>query len=201
MELEKKYKIDSNFIGIFDNFFPDEICQKFINYFEYCKINKMTYERDDKHWRDDEAVSMMGLDSSVRKGVEEITIRYEIGPFIRLFYDQIYPLYQDRFPQLKDNGQTGIMDFKIQKTIPSQGYHIWHTENTTREYALRFLTWTYYLNDIEEGGETEFLYQSVRVKPKKNRFVLWPAGMTHVNRGNPPLKENKYILTGWVEWK
>jgi len=57
-----------------------------------------------------------------------------------------------------------------------------------------------YLNDVEEGGETEFLYVKRRVSAKKGRFVLWPAGFTHTHRGNPPLSGEKYIMTGWVEF-
>ena len=57
-----------------------------------------------------------------------------------------------------------------------------------------------YLNTVEEGGETEFLYQSVRFKPVKNTLLIWPAGYTHTHRGNPPLSNEKYIVTGWVEW-
>ena len=54
-----------------------------------------------------------------------------------------------------------------------------------------------YLNDVDEGGETEFLYQSMRVQPKKGRVVIWPAGFTHTHRGNPPLAGEKYIATAW----
>ena len=53
-----------------------------------------------------------------------------------------------------------------------------------------------YLNDVEEGGETEFLYQRKKLKPTKNRAVIWPGSYTHLHRGNPPM-ETKYILTGW----
>lgn len=61
----------------------------------------------------------------------------------------------------------------------------------------RMVTALAYLNDVEEGGETEFLYQSLRIKPKKGMGVIWPGGYTHLHRGNPPLKGVKYILTGW----
>ena len=54
-----------------------------------------------------------------------------------------------------------------------------------------------YLNTIEDGGETEFLYQGKRVKAEQGKLLIWPAGFTHVHRGNPPLKESKYILTSW----
>jgi hypothetical protein len=56
-----------------------------------------------------------------------------------------------------------------------------------------------YLNDVEDGGETEFLYYHKRIKPKQGTLILFPAGYTHTHRGNPPLKGSKYILTGWVE--
>ncbi|MDB4343231.1 2OG-Fe(II) oxygenase [bacterium] len=56
-----------------------------------------------------------------------------------------------------------------------------------------------YLNSVNQGGETEFLYQSKRIKPKQGRILLFPTSYTHVHRGNPPLKGNKFILTGWVE--
>ena len=65
---------------------------------------------------------------------------------------------------------------------------------TTCSYVL------IYLNDIEDGGETEFLYQGVRVPPVKGRLIVWPAGFTHVHRGNPPLKETKYAITGWINY-
>ena len=55
-----------------------------------------------------------------------------------------------------------------------------------------------YLNDIDDGGETEFLYQKRRIKPQKGTVVIFPAGMTHVHKGNLVMGEQtKYIVTGW----
>ena len=91
---------------------------------------------------------------------------------------------------------------KIQKTLPGEGYHIWHCEwgggTGNLEVYLRGLVYTIYLNDVEEGGETEFLHFSQRVKPKKGRIVIWPASFPYVHRGNPPLSGEKYILTSWL---
>ena len=56
-----------------------------------------------------------------------------------------------------------------------------------------------YLNTIEEGGETEFLYLKKREKPVEGKLLIFPAGFTHTHRGNPPLKGDKYILTSWLE--
>jgi hypothetical protein len=62
------------------------------------------------------------------------------------------------------------------------------------------MAFTYYLNNVNDGGETEFLYLKKRVKPIEGRLLIWPASYTHTHRGNPPLSHSKYIVTGWIEW-
>ena len=89
-------------------------------------------------------------------------------------------------------------DIKMQKTPPGGGYHAWHYENGSASHAKRELTWMIYLNDVPDGeGETEFLYQRKRYQPKTGTVVVFPAGMTHVHKGNTVLTTDKYILTGW----
>ena len=88
---------------------------------------------------------------------------------------------------------------KIQKTLPTEGYHIWHLEHGKGfENESRAFVFSVYLNDVEEGGETEFLHQATRVKPKTGRIVIWPASFPYLHRGNPPLSGEKYILTSWL---
>ena len=91
---------------------------------------------------------------------------------------------------------------KMQKSVPRQGYHGWHHERSSdaseSAMSVREFVWILYLNDIEEGGETEFLLQSRRVTPQKGKICIWPSAFTHIHRGNPPLKGEKYILTSWT---
>ena len=89
---------------------------------------------------------------------------------------------------------------KIQKTKPTEGYHVWHCEHDGRLFGSRLLLVMCYLNDVEEGGETEFLYQSRRIKPKQGTIVICPSSFTHTHRGNPPLTGNKYMINGWIEF-
>ena len=89
--------------------------------------------------------------------------------------------------------------FKLHKVKKSQGYHVWHYETKPKFYPDRVLAWMTYLKVPEEGGETEFLHQSKRIEPVIGRTLIWPAYFTHVHRGNPPLKGEKYYITGWFE--
>ena len=105
--------------------------------------------------------------------------------------------YMDDFPYLQDQGEDWWSGTCIlQKTEPMEGYHMFHAEDTAESTRQRVLVWMVYLNDVEEGGETEFLYQKLRIKPKRNLLVIWPGSFTHLHRGNPPMS-TKYILTGW----
>ena len=106
--------------------------------------------------------------------------------------------YVSEFGQLK-NVPLISPDVKMQKTEPAGGYHQWHYENSAASHAQREVTWMIYLNDVppENGGETEFLYQRRRIHPTAGTVVFFPAGMTHVHKGNTLLNGDKYILTGW----
>ncbi|MGF6274272.1 hypothetical protein ABIB38_002652 [Massilia sp. UYP11] len=84
----------------------------------------------------------------------------------------------------------------------SGGYHHWHSEiypqNASCDSLHRVLLWMVYLNDVEDGGETEFLYQGRKIVPKKGRLVIAPAGFTHTHRGNMAKSGDKYIATSWI---
>ena len=101
--------------------------------------------------------------------------------------------------QTYDGGTFSFTSLKIQKTLPTEGYHVWHIEHSYGfDNIARAFVFSIYLNDVEEGGETEFLHFSKRVKPKTGRIVIWPAGFPYVHRGNSPLSGEKYILTSWM---
>jgi hypothetical protein len=57
-----------------------------------------------------------------------------------------------------------------------------------------------YLNDINDGGETEFLYQNIKIKPKKGLTLIFPADWTFTHRGIASSTEEKFIVTGWYNY-
>ncbi|WP_394205634.1 2OG-Fe(II) oxygenase [Shewanella waksmanii] len=82
------------------------------------------------------------------------------------------------------------------------GYPHWHSEQFPQlghnEALHRVVLYMFYLNDVEEGGETEFYYQQRKLTPKKGTMVIAPAGFTHSHRGNTPRSGDKYIATSWI---
>ena len=88
---------------------------------------------------------------------------------------------------------------KMKSIKPGGGFHDWHYESG-KDQPARKVVIQMYLNDIDEAGETEFLYQNKRFAPKKNRLLVWPADWSHTHRGNPPIgSTTKYSLTTWIQ--
>ena len=90
----------------------------------------------------------------------------------------------------------------MQKYYPDGGYHQWHYEREGKsgKDLVRHLVFMTYLNDVEEGGETEFFYQNLKIKPKKGLTIIWPADWTFTHRGLTTVYETKYIVTGWLNY-
>jgi hypothetical protein len=91
----------------------------------------------------------------------------------------------------------------LQKYLAGQGgYPYWHCEQYPKldkgEALHRAVLWTIYLNDEFEAGETEFLYQQRKIRPRTGSLLIAPTSFTHTHRGNRPERGNKYIATSWI---
>ena len=82
-----------------------------------------------------------------------------------------------------------------------QGYHVFHgdLDDSLNTPSKRSHVCMAYLNDVKEGGETEWYHQKLKVKPKKGTIVIWPVYFTHLHKGNIPISNDKYILNTWIE--
>jgi len=92
----------------------------------------------------------------------------------------------------------------IQYYPPGGGIKEWHNERTNvfsgyDFIASRALVFMTYLNTVKDKGETEFLYQKIKFKPKKGLTLIWPTDFTHTHRGIPAPSEKKWIITGWFK--
>lgn len=111
--------------------------------------------------------------------------------------------YENKFQYLKISSPYKVIEpTLIQHYKPGQGYKIFHEErsNINSPTVSRVLVFMTYLNNVTDKGETEFLHQKIKIKPKKGLTVIWPADWTHAHRGIVSETQNKYIVTGWFNY-
>ena len=108
--------------------------------------------------------------------------------------------YIEKYPEANYYNKWGITEkVKIQYYVPGGGYPAWHTERAERNNN-RHLVFMTYLNDVEDGGETEFKLQNLKIKAEKGKTVIWPVDWTYTHRGIISPKQEKYIVTGWYDF-
>ena len=170
---------NKDFIGIWDNIFFDDFCQFLINFFNQSSI-------------------ISPRNTSVKQDNQITLSTFDDYSNDHLMFgvQQCLNNYRTWYPYLSNYTFYSSQNL-IHKTEPSQGYHTFHSEDDSLNAINRTLAWMVYLNDVDEGGETEFLYQQIKVIPKRGRVVIWPGTFTHLHRGNPPFT-TKYIATGWL---
>ena len=172
------------FIETYDNVLSKNQCKQLIDLFP-----RFVKKHTDEDRNNIDHTATFVFDKKIEDYLIKIVNRYK-DEYVKKYHMNL-SIYDKLNP---------CIPIKIQKTSPGEGYHVWH-----HEYALlqedtqkRVLVFIIYLNDIDAGGETEFLYQNQRVVPKTGKLVIWPAYFTHQHRGNPPLENDKYVLTGWI---
>ena len=172
---------------------PDEICEQIIKEFLHLKTTHPAGMGKDVNFkpleRDDRALFLDDYD--LRNDFSGI-LATEVNKYLEIVFGEYLAKYE-----VLQQCQLRSVRQKVQETDIGGGYHLWHCEQSAVDYATRVLAWTIYLNDVEEGGETEFLYQHKRIKAEKGKILIFPASFTHTHRGNPPISNKKYIATGW----
>jgi len=196
MTKEKTVNIN-NFIGIYDNYITKEECSAAIKLFE----NQDKFNKTMNRLSFEKASILQKQDQQYFAQSNNIEFWWKDLKLMLFNYDLAWNHYSKNVGAQEAYGGSKFKftNIKIQKTLPTEGYHVWHIEHSGFGLdSKRAFVFSIYLNDVEEGGETEFLHFSKRVQPKAGRIVIWPAGFPYLHRGNPPLSGEKYIVTSWM---
>ena len=190
--------MQNNYNGIeeYTDAFEKEYCDEVIRHFELMRESNITNLQNDIGKNSDERIV---FDWAYTQN----QFHYDFN-LCKYFYSRMNEIYvqnyMEKYDMLKRSQQHTPKGMSVQKTMPHQGYHAWHQETADVGSGARVVTYMLYLNDVDEGGETEFLYQGVKLKPETGKLVFFPTGFTYPHRGNPIYKGEKYIITGWYTY-
>ena len=113
-------------------------------------------------------------------------------------YLQDRPLFRECVP---DQSLFVIPIFNIQRYTPGEGFKRWHCDWTISdeltEPVHRVLAWILYCNDIDSAA-TEFYWQEHNESAERGKLLIFPAGPSHIHRGQVNDKGTKTIATGWI---
>ena len=108
--------------------------------------------------------------------------------------------FKDIYPYFSDMRRFKDMGYNLQRYKEGEYYH-WHVDADNEALAPRQLVALWYLNDVEEGGETDFIFQDASVTPEKGKLMIFPPFWTHEHRAAVVTKGVKYIATTWINFR
>lgn len=142
--------------------------------------------KNNKYWKDIEHFLYNELYRNLKEYSNILTIKDESIGYIKKY--------------ITNAGHISTNLFLIQKYIKNEGKYIYHHDHTIEGEQQRIITFLWYLNDVNDGGETEF-FGNYRIKPEKGKLILFPASWCFPHCGLMPKSSNKYIITGWIYQK
>ena len=191
-------------IGIYPKAFSNELCDTLLKMYDTALTTGTTYE----------GTTGRGVDKTVKDTVDfDLIKQSKTDPVALSTSNEIYNIFndcvkkyitgfphQDQFPGMTNFIEpTTFISLQVQRYTKGTGhYNAWHHEGGTFKMSRRFFALLVYLNDVEEGGETEMLYTGQKIKPEKGKLLVHPAGFPYIHKGNMPLSNDKTILISWL---
>ena len=189
-----------NYIRVYDDVIDEESCQKLIEKFEDSIKDFQTVHLDDG----DNAISFKQITliehedwKSVQQGMLELFQDYI------MHYNIDCKLMSKQWP-----ATYGYEAIRIKRYLAND-YDRFdpHVDVLDYETARRFLAFFIYLNDVEEGGETEFVnidkpgtYIPYKIKPKRGRLLMFPPTWQYYHAGLKPVSGKKYLLQSYCHY-
>ena len=177
-----------NFILHAKGALPPKACELAINFFEKRRDLQYQGEVCDGYYPD-------------MKRCTEICLKREEYTLFESTISKYLKEYTEKYPFIDKLCRWSISPiFNIQRYHPGEGYFYTHCENMGISNSNRVLAWMIYLNDVRDGGYTEFPTQKKKYQPRTGDILIWPAYFTHPHNGIVSKTQKKYIATGWCEY-
>ncbi len=180
-----------HFIRHYDADLPADLCARMIDSFNglsrFHQVNGRTERRglEDSAWTEINVTKLSepSLQGFFRQRISLALARYnaEIG---------LVPI------AVPDSPRTADLILKRYRPGGDEGFQI-HFDSIN-EVANRYLVFLWYLNDVEEGGETDFPQLGLKVTPRAGRLVIFPPYWMFQHAGLAPRSTAKYILSTYL---
>ena len=167
----------------------------------FCINTILKFEKDENKLK---GVTGKGLDENIKKSLDLHSDKWTGEGWTMIYsvlqdalHSNIVKYYEEIGTNFSPYPVTTDSGFQIQYYKANEGKYEFHNDFSIDERGFRTLAYIFYLNTIEEGGETEF-YNGIKIKAERGKLLMFPALWTYAHRGNMPISNDKYIITGWI---
>lgn len=180
----------ARYVQWFDGALAPEFCERMIDAFQTLDRFQMRNGRG----------AMTALQSSA--WTELNVSKVADASFETLFREQVLhylALYNQRAPQtLPIPPRDRLENLRIKRYLAAENDQFQPHFDALDYTSNRYMVFIWYLNDVAEGGETEFCDLGLRVAAKAGRLLMFPPYWMYQHAGLPPRSGDKYIISTYL---
>ena len=193
----------TDFARIYDNNLSAEFCERIITAFDRDKEHhiKSTIgipRTPDLEFRN--AIEMNCTKRAMESGrwaaIMGVLNKHAASSYERYKHDLIVCGYK---AELLFNTVT-LEQWRMHRYDPDKHYYKEHIDAIDVHTSKRMLMMLYYLNTVEEGGETSFKTINIKVKPVEGRLAITPAWFGYPHSAIMPISNTKYMIKTYLHY-
>ena len=179
-------------IKTYPKIFSKEECTGLIEWFEILDESKQLVQTKLEGHREFDEVNLNDFREQTLKMQLDVYKRFDD---ILEKYKQDVKVHKKALPE-----KSAWEEIRIKRYRAGRGNFLDHVDVGDYISARRFLVFFVYLNNVIEGGETEFPTLDLQVSPECGTILVFPATWTFLHRGNVPISNDKYILGSYKHY-
>jgi len=179
-------------IKTYPKIFSKEECTGLIEWFEILDESKQLVQTKLEEHRE--------FDEANLNDFREQTLKVQLDVYKR--FDDIFEKYKQDVNVHKKAlpEKSAWEEIRIKRYRTGIGNFLDHVDVGDSISARRFLVFFVYLNDVAEGGGTEFPDLDLTISPECGKLLVFPSIWTFLHRGNIPISNDKYILGSYKHY-
>lgn len=180
----------ARYVQVFDHALESEFCTRMIASFE--QLSRL-------HSRNGRGV-MKQLESSAWT---ELNVSKTSDPsFEKSFHERVavyLAKYNENLPlALPIPLRPRMENLRIKRYMVKDGDQFQPHFDALDYTCNRYMVYLWYLNDVPEGGETEFRDLGLRIAARTGRLLMFPPYWMFQHAGLPPRSNDKYIISTYM---
>ena len=178
-----------DYISIYDNSLSEEVCDFLIEIYEN-NFNSHQY------------IDQNNRPKFTQLNLTQLASKNDDTKRMHNFLLNTIIHYKNKYSEIIDSEsfpkKFAFEEIRIKKYKIREDLFDWHVDVKDYSSSKRFLSFLWYLNDVEDGGETKF--STFKIKPKKGRLIVFPPLWMFPHSGMIPLSNHKYILSTYLHY-
>jgi hypothetical protein len=179
-----------DFIHVYENVLDESTCHFLIDVFEkYIDKHERYNNNGNPNFTQFNLTGNKDLTSEITQ-VHDFLIKKTID-YRNIYYNfmdsQVFPI------------DHAFEEFRIKKyNTGGEDRFDTHVDVTNYASARRYLSFLWYLNDVQTGGNT--LFTDFAIQPKMGSLLIFPPLWMFPHMGEPPISGSKYIMSTYLHY-